>query len=171
MCIAPAALANGDAKEGAAHTARDGLALAASAADSWSDDAKLVWVENDTPLDPEGHASSWGYLYYSTTQHAMRSWSVRDGKIVGALDHVVSAAAPALEDGWQDSSAAATLAWKEGGTEFCAAGGELEHLLLARGIFASGTAWVAVFRPAVAGPHLYLVLDAASGHAVKSWRG
>ena len=111
MCVAPAALADGGATGGAAHTARDGLGLAASAA------------------------------------------------------------APKLEEDWQDSSAAATLAWKEGGTEFCAAGGELEHLLLARGIFATGTAWVAVFRPAAAGPHLYLVLDAASGHAVKRWRG
>lgn len=171
MCVATVALANDATTDVATNTARVGLSLAASAADSWADDARLVWVENDTPLDRDGHASSWGYLYYSASQHAMRSWSVREGKIVAAVDHIVSAAAPTLEDGWQDSSDAATLAWKEGGTEFCAAGGELEHLLLARGIFATGTAWVAVFRPAVAGPHLYLVLDAASGHAVKSWRG
>ncbi len=151
-------------------TARDGMGLAASAADSWADDARLVWVENDTALDPEGHASAWGYLYYSLEKHAMRSWSVRDGHIVVAADHTVSAEAPALETNWLDSAEIANRAWEGGGREFCATGGGLAHLLLVRGVFAPETAWVAVFDNG-AGPSLYVLVNAASGDVKKRWRG
>src|SRR5262245_30212813 len=80
----------------AAASARTGLDLAASAADAWVDDARLVWIENDAAVDTLGESPAWGYLYYSSSRHAMRSWSVRDGHIVHAEDQAVIAAAPAL---------------------------------------------------------------------------
>lgn len=150
--------------------ARTGVTLAAAAADAWADDARLVWIENDTPIDTEGRAAQWGYLYYSRAKHAMRSWSVRDAQIVAAVDHTVSAEAPALDADWQDSSAIAPRAWDEGGREFCAAGGTLVRLVLVCGVFAPEPAWCAVFDRAE-GPSLYVLLDAKSGEVKKRWRG
>lgn len=150
--------------------ARAGLDLAATAADAWADDARLVWVENDAPIDANGRAVAWGYLYYSDEKHAMRSWSVRDGRITTAQDHTVSAEAPALGLGWSDSERAAAQAWDGGGREFCGGTGRLESLVLVYGIFAPRSTWVAVFA-AGAGPRLHIVLDADDGDVVKRWRG
>ena len=93
-----------------AETARDGLALAAAAADAWADDARLVWVENDSSIDAFGQAASWGYLYYSPEKHAMRSWSVDGAEIVEAVDQAVVAEAPAIDSGWKDSAEIAAVA-------------------------------------------------------------
>jgi hypothetical protein len=161
LALAPAA---------GAMTARDGLALAASAADAWADDARLVWVENDTPVDTVGQADAWGYLFYSPGAHALRSWSVRDGEIVRAEDHTVVVDAPAVDGGWQDSARAAGAAWAALEAEPRAAGAALENLVLARGIFASDTAWVAVFA-AGEGPKWFVLLDAESAGVIKRWRG
>lgn len=149
-------------------TARVGMDLAASAADAWADDARLVWVENDAPIDSTGRADSWGYLYYSREKHAMRSWSVRDARIVAAVDHAVSAEAPALGADWKDSAEIAARALGERGDAAVAA--RLEGLILVQGVFAPGTAWVAVFDDGP-GPRLHLLLDAASGEVLKRWRG
>jgi len=150
--------------------ARSGVELVSAAADAWADDARLVWIENDTALDAEGRAAQWGYLYYSPEKHAMRSWSVRDAQIVAAVDHTVSAEAPALDADWQDSGEIVARAWNEGGREFCATGGTLAHLVLVRGVFAPEPAWCAVFDRG-AGPSLYVLLDAKSGAVKKRWRG
>jgi hypothetical protein len=149
-------------------TARAGMELATAAADAWADDARLVWVENDAPIDGTGHADAWGYLYYSREKHAMRSWSVRDARIVAAVDHTVSAEAPALDAGWKDSSEIATRAFAARGSQPALA--TLQSLVLVRGVFAPGAAWVAVFDDGP-GPKLHVLLDAASGNLLKRWRG
>jgi len=153
-----------------AETARAGLALAAAAADVWAEDARLVWIENDTGIDAAGQADAWGYLYYSAGRHAMRSWSVRAGKIVHAEDHVVSAEAPAVEPDWLDSDAIVAAAHAAVGAEAVQAGARLQSLLLVRGVFGAGTAWVAVFDVGP-GPRLFLLLDAQDGDLTKRWRG
>lgn len=154
-----------------AATARTGMALAASAADAWADDARLVWIENDTPVDASGQADAWGYLYYSPTLHAMRSWSVRGSEIVHAEDQAVIAAAPTVDPDWEDSSTVVSAAWREVGSERAASGtAHLASLVLARGIFTVETAWVAVFDTG-AGPRDFLVFDAHGGSLLKRWRG
>src|SRR5690242_4637388 len=64
--------------------AREGLDLASAAAQSWSGDAVLVYVENDETLDDTGHSSRWGYLFHSASLDQARVWSVRNGKLVVA---------------------------------------------------------------------------------------
>lgn len=165
-CGAPLAAA-----EAPPATARGALPLALAAADAWADDARLVWVENDTAVDLEGRAATWGYLFYSPEKHSLRSWSVRDGAIVQARDHLVGAEAPGIDADWHDSAEPARRAWEQGGTEFCSAGGGgLQSLILVRGVFAATSAWVAVFE-AGTGPRLYVVVDARSGEVLKRWRG
>jgi hypothetical protein len=149
-------------------TARAGMTLATAAADAWADDARLVWVENDAPVDSVGRADGWGYLWYSREKHAMRSWSVRDARIVAAVDHTVSAEAPALDAGWKDSADIAARAWSERGDAAVTA--TLQSLVLVRGVFAPGAAWVAVFDDGP-GPRLHVLLDAANGDLLKRWRG
>jgi hypothetical protein len=156
--------------DAAAATARAGMQLAAAAADAWADDARLVWIENDTPIDPQGDAAAWGYLYYSASLHAMRSWSIKAGEIVHAEDQAVIAAAPPIAIEWQDSDAMAGVAWRELGSEIQASGAALENLVLARGVFAEETAWVAVFAVGDA-PRHFLLFDAKSGGFIKRWRG
>jgi len=149
-------------------TARAALELAAIAADAWADDARLVWVENDAPVDSTGQAAAWAYLYYSREKHAMRSWSVRDGRIVTALDHTVSAEAPALDAGWRDTGDVALQAVRARGDAATTA--TLQSLVLVRGVFAPGSAWVAVFDDGP-GPRLHVLLDAMTGDLIKRWRG
>jgi hypothetical protein len=152
-------------------SARTGMHLAAAAADAWADDARLVWVENDAPVDSAGRADGWGYLYYSREKHAMRSWSVREARIVAAIDHTVSAEAPALAGEWQDSPDIAARAWDARGEAAApATAATLQSLVLVRGVFAAETAWVAVFDDGP-GPRLHVLLDAATGDVLKRWRG
>jgi hypothetical protein len=158
------------ASEAQASSARSGLDLAAAAADAWVDDARLVWIENDAAVDTLGDSDAWGYLYYSASRHAMRSWSVRDGHIVHAEDQAVIAAAPALAPDWADSGSIAVAACKELGAETQAAGATLESLILSRGVFVEDTVWVAVFATAGA-PRWFLLFDAKSGSFLKRWRG
>ena len=151
-----------------AQTARGWLPVALHAADAWADDARLVWVENDAPVDASGRADAWGYLFYSPLQHAMRSYSVRDGALATAKDQAVSVAAPGL-DAWLDSGAVLDAAFRRAAADL---GPEhrLENLLLVRGVFARDAAWVAVFVPAE-GPRLFVVCDAQSGDVLRAWRG
>ena len=158
------------AADAVVQTARDGLPLAQAAADAWADDARLVWVENDAALDAEGRAAAWGYLYFSPEKHALRSYAVRDHALTAAQDHAVATEAPAVDAGWEDSVEAARAAWKDAVPELGAGQATLESLLLVRGVFAPGSAWVAIFAGSQ-GPRLYLVLDALEGQVLKRWRG
>jgi hypothetical protein len=149
-------------------SARGCLDVALRAADAWADDAQLVWVENDAPVDAEGRADAWGFLFFSPEQGAMRSYSVREGILALADDHAVTAPAPALET-WVDSGDIARRAW-ERADEKCESGCALETLLVVRGVFSHETTWVAVFQPA-SGPRLFVVMNAADGKLIRDWRG
>lgn len=153
-----------------AETARDGLALAASAADAWADDARLVWVENDALIDAFGQAESWGYLYYSPGKHAMRSWSVHGAEIIEAVDQALVAEAPGLDANWKDSAEIAAAAVLKAAEELGVTSPVFDSLVLVRGVFAPGTAWVAVFSNG-GGPRLFLLFEARSGDLQRKWRG
>lgn len=161
----------GAASPAGAETARAALGLVVAAADAWADDARLAWIENDAPVDAQGQADAWGYLYYSPSKHAMRSWSVRGARIVQAKDQAVIAAAPAIDPAWRDSDAIVAAAFAALlDDEPLAAGTRLESLVLVRGVFGKGTCWVAVFDMG-SGPRVFLLLDAVTGAVTKRWRG
>lgn len=150
-------------------TARQGLGIVSMAADVWVDDARLVWIENDSALDAHGQARSWGYLFYSESLGAMRSWSVREGTLQKPHDHSVRAVAPALDLDWIDSVAAMERAWSQVRQE-TGADWELLSLLLVRGVFDKQATWVAVF-DCGEGPRLHVVLAANDGDLLRRWRG
>lgn len=153
---------------GAAETARTWLGVALHAADTWADDAQLVWVENDASMDANGRADAWGFLFYAPSLHAMRSYSVRDGILVQAQDQPLSVVAPPIE-AWIDSDVATRQAWRRA-IDTWGEDVRLENLLLVRGVFAPHDAWVAVFARGE-GPRLFVVCDAKSGDVLRAWRG
>jgi len=76
--------------------ARAGLDLASAAANIWAEDASLIYLENDEPLDSHGASLRWGYLFYSPALHKARGYSVKDGKIVVAEDLAMKFEAPPI---------------------------------------------------------------------------
>src|SRR5262249_16616485 len=83
--------------------ARTGLELASAAAQAWSPDAQLVYVENDDALDAGGASVRWGYLFYSRSEDRARVWSVRGGRIAAAENLDMRFDAPPVAPGWLDS--------------------------------------------------------------------
>jgi hypothetical protein len=155
--------------------AREGLELASAAAQAWSGDATLVYVENDETLDASGHSTRWGYLFHSASLDKARVWSVRDGKLVVASDLDMRFDAPPVRAGWLDSEAAVAVAEAGGGAEFCKAhGGRLVSMLLVRGALSEGdpdvTTWTFVYS-ATGSPSLFVVVDATDGKVQRTWKG
>lgn len=155
--------------------ARAGLDLARAAAQSWAPDAALIYLENDDVLDGAGHASRWGYLFYSGKRDQARAWSVRDGRIVAAEDLAMRFVAPPLASDWIDSDAALAAARPEVQKAF-------EHpvettlgtMLLLRGAFDDDdpdrATWTLVYS-APGAPGLYVMIDARDGRVRRTWRG
>jgi hypothetical protein len=100
------------ARDATPFAARGGLELASAAAQSWSGDAVLVYVENDEGLnnDAAGTSPRWSYLFYSAAQDRARVWSVRGGKIATAENLDMRFDAPPVAAGWLDSGAALAAA-------------------------------------------------------------
>jgi hypothetical protein len=157
------------------YPARAGLELASAAAQAWSADAVLVYVENDETLDATGVSPRWSYLFYSTSIDRARVWSVRGGKIAVAENLDLRFDAPPVAAGWLDSGAALAAAERGGGAEFRKErGARLETMLLMRGAFSEGdpdaTTWTLVYRaPGV--PSLFVVVSATDGKVQRTWRG
>jgi hypothetical protein len=172
LCVAgPAA-----AKTATPVAARNGLELASAAAQSWSGDAVLVYVENDEALDAAaGTSPRWSYLFYSASHDRARVWSVRDDRIVVAEDLDIRFDAPPVAAGWLDSGAAIAAAERGAGDEVRKLNGaHLETMLLMRGAFSEGdpdaTTWTLVYR-APGAPSLFVVVSAADGKVQRTWRG
>jgi len=171
LCVAGAAHA-GSAPPFAA---RAGLELASAAAQAWSADAALVYVENDEALDGAGVSPRWSYLFYSASEDRARLWSVRGGRIAAAENLDMRFDAPPVASGWLDSGAALAAAERGGGAEFRKDhGGRLETMLLMRGAFSDGdpdaTTWTLVYRaPGV--PSLFVMVSAVDGKVQRTWRG
>jgi hypothetical protein len=155
--------------------ARAGLDLAGAAATAWAPDAFLVYIENDEPLDSHGAAPRWGYLYYSPTLKKARVYSVRDGKIVVAEDLGMKFEAPPIAGEWIDSAKAFTISDEGPALRFCFEhAGRLDTMLLMRGAIQEDqpdrTTWMLVYT-APNLPSLFVVLDAADGTVLRTWRG
>jgi hypothetical protein len=172
LCVAgPAA-----AKTATPVAARSGLELASAAAQSWSGDAVLVYVENDEALDAAaGTSPRWSYLFYSASHDRARVWSVRDDRIVVAEDLDIRFDAPPVAAGWLDSGAAIAAAERGAGDQVRRLNGaHLETMLLMRGAFSEGdpdaTTWTLVYR-APGAPSLFVVVSAADGKVQRTWRG
>src|SRR5262249_35839099 len=131
--------------------ARTGLELASAAAQAWSPDAQLVYVENDDALDAGGASVRWGYLFYSRSEERARVWSVRGGRIAAAENLDMRFDAPPVAAGWLDSGPALAAAEQGGGAAFrqAAKDARLQTMLLMRGAFSEGdpdvTTWTLVY--------------------------
>lgn len=177
LLLAGALLSAGPAAAGnkLPFTAGAGLGLAESAANTWAEDAQLVYVENDEPLGAGAVAQRWGYLFYSKSLGKARSYSIRDGKIVTAADLGFEFDAPPIAEEWIDSGSALAAADEDAGNEYRSRyQGELSTMLLVRGVLhqddPDATTWTVVYTS----PHaaaLYVVVDAGSNHVVRKWRG
>jgi hypothetical protein len=156
-------------------TAHSGLELAQDAATTWAPDARLVYVENDEPVAVDGTAERWGYLFYSPARGKARGYSVRNGKISDAADLGFDFDAPPISGDWLDSQAALRAADEKAGQKFCVEeAGRLSTMLLIRGAFheknPDAITWTLVYTSDTA-PSLFVVVDAARGDVVKTWRG
>lgn len=166
---------NSVARDPAPFTARAGLELAWDAARSWSSDAQLIYLENDEDVAANGMAVRWSYLFYSPSRGKARGYSVRDSKILEAADLGFDFEAPPLPNVWIDSEAALTAAEKKAGLKYREEhSGRLSTMLLIRGAFddkkPDASTWTLVYT-SDANPSLFVVVDAADGHVVKTWRG
>ena len=173
LASAPAHLAR--AADRVPFQAAGGVAIAETAAKSWSPDAVLVYLENDEDVDATGASERWGYLYYSSTQEAARVFSVRDGKILVAENLEMLFDAPPLAQSWINSDQAVQVAEKMAGQSFRQLHeGKLATMLLMRGAFYSGdpnqTTWTLIYTSPHA-PSLFVVVDAADGSVRRTWRG
>jgi hypothetical protein len=172
MAAIPAGLQAGDKVP---FSARSGLDVARDAALTWSPDAKLVYVENDEAVSGDGTAVRWGYLFQSAARGKARGYSVREGKILEAFDLGFEFDAPPLPDSWVDSAAPLAAAEEKAGASFRTEhGGELSNMLLMRGAFyekdPDATTWALVYTSQNE-PALFVVVDAAKGKVVRTWRG
>ena len=175
--IAATALAGSPARAGdhPPYSALSGLEIARDAALTWSPDARLVYLENDEPVSADGNAVRWGYLFRSESRGKARGYSVRDGKILEATDLGFDFDAPPLPDSWIDSAVALAAAEGKAGAKFrLEHGGRLAAMLLVRGAFydrePDASTWTLVYTSDNE-PALFVVVDAAEGKVVRTWRG
>lgn len=169
LLAAPAA-----ARDDAPVHARAGLDLARAAAAAWSPDAVLVCVENDEPIDSHGASARWAFLFSSAERGASRVYSVRGGRIVHAEDVALEFEAPPITDDWMDSPAAHRAVDEGPARRFAFENdARLDTMLLLRGAGAPDgsprTTWLFVYR-APNHPALFVVLDAADGRVLRTWR-
>ena len=155
--------------------ARAGVDLAAAAAHIWSSDAYLIYIENDEPFDTHGASMRWGYLYYSPSLEKARGYSVREGKVVVADDLAMKFEAPPIPGDWIDSAAAFTISDEGPARRFCHENdGRLDTMLLLRGAIQDNqpdrTTWMLVYS-APNLPSLFVIVDAADGKVLRTWRG
>jgi hypothetical protein len=175
MCAAWSGLALAGDDPGVPFSARAGLDVAVNAAHTWASDARLVYLENDEVVGPDGSAGRWGYLFYSENRGRARGYSIRNGKLDEASDLGFELDAPPVSDTWVDSGTALAAAEKKAGAKYCIENsGRLATMLLIRGAFheqtPNATTWAVVYTSPSA-PALFVVVDAAKGEVVRMWRG
>src|SRR5262245_48795132 len=155
--------------------ARNGLDIARAAAQSWAEDAVLVYIENDEDVNDHGAAIRWGYLFSSRKLEKSRAYSVQDGKLLVAENLEMSFDAPPLEAQWIDSGSALEAAERDAGQKFRRDHqGALSTMMLMRGGLSEGnpnaSTWTVVYSSPGA-PSLFVVVDATEGKVRKTWRG
>ncbi len=156
-------------------TARAGLEQAFDAARTWSQDAFLIYVENDEPLAAQGDATRWGYLFHSPTRGVSRGYSIQNGEIKVAEDLGFAFDSPPLPGLWVDSTDALLAAEEDAGREYRErTGGQVASIFLVGGLLhpknPEAATW-AVFYTSASEPSLWVVVDADTGDVVRTWRG
>ena len=135
----------------------------------------MVYVENDESLSVNGRSDRWGYVFLSPASKRARVYSVRTGEIVLAEFLDFDLEAPALPETWIDSAQAVAVAEDKAGASFRKkALGAVGTALLMRGAFDEKkpdvTTWTVVYT-APGQPSLFVVVDAANGKVLRTWRG
>lgn len=161
--------------EEAPFTAKLGLDQAFDAARTWAQDSFLIYLENDEPLGERGDATRWGYLFHSPMRGTSRGYSLQGGEIREAKDLGFEFDPPPLPGEWVDSEAALRAAEDKAGREYREkTGGVVSSMFLVGGLLhpkdPEAATW-AVFYTAPNEPSLWVVVDAASGDVVRTWRG
>jgi len=157
-----------------AGSARRALLVAEVAASTWTDDAELLYVENDSAISPSGGSTAWGFLFHSVTLGEWWNVSVQGDADVheGALDFPF--AAPGLPREWIDSNLALSIAEQAGGREFRqATAAAVRHAVLSRGVFNAvdgAPTWTVVYRSPTHG-ELAIVVDAIGGQVLDRFEG
>jgi len=155
-------------------SAGDVLELAKSSAANWAEDSVLIYLENDESVDAAGHASRWGYLFYSPSRDRWRAYSLSQNELESAGDLDFAFKAPPVSGGWLDSERAFAIGEDAGGREYREKrSGRLRTMLLMRGAFGDDpnlTTWTLVY-DAPGTPSLFVVLDAIDGDIVRVWKG
>jgi hypothetical protein len=156
-------------------SARQGVDLAWEAAKVWAADAELVYVENDEPLEADGTASRWGYLFHSSASGQSRGYSLRAGQVLEAADLDFEFSAPPLPADWLDSGAILAEAQQNAGQAYCRDfQGQLSTMFLIRGAFhekdPDRSTWAVIYTSPTE-PNLLVVVDARAGKIVRKWKG
>jgi hypothetical protein len=162
------------AQEALPVSARQGLDQAFDAAHTWSEDAYLIYLENDEPV-ASGNSPRWGYLFHSPARGISRGYSIQDGSIRVASDLMFEFPSPPLPRQWVDSAEAFAKAEDEGGREYCQrTGGSVASMFLVGGLLhpknPEAPTW-AILYESQSEPGLWVVVDAESGKVVRRWRG
>lgn len=155
--------------------ARAGLPLAQAAAAAWAEDAALLYLENDEPLDAAGQSARWSYLFFSATRDQARGYSVRDGRIIEAANLDFRFESLPMAATFIEAADALRAADDKAGRQYgIDAGGRPATLLLVRNALAddrpTAATWLVVYTAPDA-PSLFVVVDAATGDVLKTWRG
>ena len=175
LLVLAATAAPGTAEETPAAPARKGLEQAFDAARTWSEDAYLIYLENDEPLDASGDAARWGYLFHSPSRGISRGYALENGSIRVASDLGFEFPSPPLPAQWVDSAVAFEEAEKECGREYREkTAGTIASMFLVGGLLhpknPAAATW-AILYESPGEPGLWVVVDAESGKVVRRWRG
>jgi hypothetical protein len=156
-------------------SARQALPAAEAAASAWMRDARLIYLENDSPLDAGGAAAAWGFLFHSELADSWRNVAVRDGQVAHEGPLPFPFAGPELPAAWIDSNRAVEIAEDSGGREYRQrTGAALEHAVLGRGIFTGWSGpptWTVVYRSPGESGELAIVVNAADGSLLSRFEG
>ncbi len=106
--------------EGNATTARYNMDALGPIVRAWASDAYLVNVTSHSfPVDPDGLAEMWGYIYYSADHDSASLFIMAEGFLMfqGGLGWPLNSKMP-LPDDWIDSGAAKAVSEANGGSGF-----------------------------------------------------
>jgi hypothetical protein len=155
-------------------SARQALLSAEAAASAWMRDARLIYLENDSPLGPVGDADAWGFLFHSELADSWRNVAVKNRKVLHEGPLAFPFAAPELPLTWIDSDQAVRVAEESGGREFrTRTGALLRHAVLGRGVFTDWSGpptWTVVYRSPEQG-ELAIVVNADDGSVLSRFEG
>ncbi len=149
------------------YTPRENYFQVDSAATVWSGDALLLQIRPiSTDLDTAGNASTWMFIYYSSSLNEYMAFFAGGGRFLQMEPAPWHPPSPIpLPPAWINSDSALTLAAENGGKAFCAQHADTDvQAILARGYYPfdlAQAAWKVTFH--AGSDTLVLCFDAESG--------